>query len=735
MSAFPASESSASPVSAEEAQADAIMANHNRSIHEKTDRQFGWLMVAQWLFGILLALVVSPRTWLGAESSTHPHVLAAIFLGGAITGFPAFLAFTRPGEAFTRHVIAAGQALTSALLIHLMGGRIEAHFHVFGSLAFLAFYRDRNVLLTATALIVLDHAIRGIWWPQSIFGTLTASPWRWVEHAAWVVFEDIFLFISIGYSRGEMSTMARRQAELRASHLLIEKSENRARSVINTVVDGIITIDERGLVEEFNPAAEQIFGYAREEVAGQNVSLLMPQPYRDEHDGYLEHYRRTGERKIIGIGREVQGRRKDGAEFFMELAVSEFRVGKMRMFTGVVRDISERKAAEAELRRARDVAERANRAKNEFLSRMSHELRTPLNGILGFTQLLEMTASLPARAADNVKRIHKAGEHLLGLINEVLDIASIEAGRLSLSMEGVRVAEILDEVTGLVSSMARKNSITLVGPKGLEAGLRVKADRQRLRQVILNLASNGIKYNRPDGELRFEVRKSAENRVAISVSDTGAGIPPEKLDRLFVPFDRLDAEKDKAAIQGTGLGLALSRNLVEVMGGSIHVESEIGAGTTFTLTLEPTVAAAAPDLEATRPGGQGDESLLLTVLYVEDNPDNLNLIEQIVDYRGNVRLISAIQGSQGIDLAREHRPDLIFLDIHLPDIEGDEVLQRLRADKHTRDTPIYILSADAAPRREERLKQMGAAGYLTKPLDVERFLQVLDRHLSKANQS
>ena len=386
-----------------------------------------------------------------------------------------------------------------------------------------------------------------------------------------------------------------------------------------------------------------------------------------------------------------------------------------------------------------NVSDRANRAKSEFLSRMSHELRTPLNGIIGFSKLLEM-AGLPDREAGNVRRIHKAGNHLLGLINDVLDISRVEAGEISISSEGIGLGELIAEVAGMVEPMARERRIAIRIDGPGDPQLRALADRQRLRQTLLNLASNGIKYNRDEGILSFTVSGPHRGRVRIEVRDTGPGIPEEKQSRLFTPFDRLDAEREHTTIEGTGLGLALSKKLVEAMDGEIFVTSKVGEGTVFAVELGCTEGPVHLRREqlATLPQPPGadksapEESARPTILYIEDNPDNLALVEQIVEHRPQVRLISAIQGGQGLDLARQHRPDLVFLDFHLPDINGDEVLRRLKTDKRTRAIPVYMLSADAMTDQIKRLKELGAADYLTKPLDIEKFLVVLDEAAAKA---
>jgi len=412
-------------------------------------------------------------------------------------------------------------------------------------------------------------------------------------------------------------------------------------------------------------------------------------------------------------------------------ACHEEETGFLRAVADVVAVGLQRIAAERGLKDAAAAAEAANRAKSEFLSRMSHELRTPLNSIVGFSKLLGM-ARLPEREEKNVRHIREAGDHLLELINEALDISRIEVGRLDLSPEGVAILPLIDEIAGLVEPMARERRIVVSRPADADPDLRAVCDRQRLRQALLNLAANGVKYNRAGGRLDFEVSVTPAERVRIEVRDTGEGIPGDKLRRLFNPFDRLDAERERADVEGTGLGLALSKKLVEAMGGGIDVSSEPGVGSVFAVEIplaKDTVFLRRPSAETPRTPQEtdaGPASPLLTVLYIEDNQENLEMVRQVVELRPRVRLLGAVRGGEGLDQARRHRPDLIFLDYNLPDLNGDEVLRRLREDEAAGDIPVYMLSADAMPGQIERLKELGAADYLTKPLDIARFLAILD---------
>jgi signal transduction histidine kinase/ActR/RegA family two-component response regulator len=380
-------------------------------------------------------------------------------------------------------------------------------------------------------------------------------------------------------------------------------------------------------------------------------------------------------------------------------------------------------------RQARESAEAANRSKSEFLSRMSHELRTPLNAVLGFGQLLELDELNPSQK-ESVEQIIKGGRHLLELINEVLDISRIETGTLPLSPEPVLVSDLMHDTLALMRPLADHRNIHIVGDDDSTATFHVLADRQRLKQVMLNLIANAIKYNHEGGTIAVSCETVEPDQLRIHVSDTGPGIRPEDLEHLFVPFERLGAERSD--IEGAGVGLALSRRLTEAMGGTLTVSSTYGEGSRFTIQLAVVegpleqferVTGTAPE---TLGGEAAGSDLRHKVLYIEDNMANVRLVERVFQRRDDVHVIAAMQGRLGVALAREHRPVLILLDLHMPDINGDEVLRQLREDPATATTPVVIVSADATAGQIERLLAEGATGYLTKPLDLQELLTVFN---------
>jgi signal transduction histidine kinase/CheY-like chemotaxis protein len=400
---------------------------------------------------------------------------------------------------------------------------------------------------------------------------------------------------------------------------------------------------------------------------------------------------------------------------------AELRQRAGRMEQEILGRSQELQAANAELRKAGD-------AKNEFLSRMSHELRTPLAAILGFSELLS-TRSLGEKPDEWARLIQVAGKHLLALVDEIMDLSRIEAGTVGVSPETVPVAPLIDEAFQLMRPVAEATGVQLQEPRfgdGARAAY-VRADKQRLTQVVINLISNAVKYNRPGGDVAVGVAATDGDRLRISVSDTGPGIDAELIPRLFTPFERLGAAA--LGIEGTGLGLALSRRLVEAMGGTIGVDSAPARGATFWIDLVPGQPVAVN-------AAQRDAAVLTTrryagefrVVYVEDVVANVHLVEEILTSRPQVRLLPAMLGGLGLELARRHRPHLILLDLHLPDMTGADVLAALRRDRATRDIPVVILTADATRREADRLRRLGAQTYLTKPITMHRLLDLIDQH-------
>jgi two-component system sensor histidine kinase/response regulator len=466
---------------------DELFNAYQHDIHRRTDRLFAGLMGFQWVLGIAFALWVSPLTWAGAESTTHLHVWAAVLLGGVISLFPAMLGLFRPGHVSTRYIIAVAQMLMGALLIHLTGGRIETHFHVFGSLAFLAFYRDWRVLVPATIVVALDHMLRGIFWPQSVYGVIVASEWRWLEHAAWVAFEDLFLVMACLRSIAEMRQTAERTAALEYEVRTRQEAEDEARNATATLSE---------LVEELKVTQRQ--------------------------------------------------------------------------------------------------AEIATRAKSEFLASMSHELRTPLNAIILYSELLqeEAKSSNASSSIPDLQRIQFSGKHLLDLINGILDLSKIEAGKMGLEVGRFGVKPMIDELADSVASLVQKNRNVLTVRCHAEAGV-MHGDLTKTRQILLNLLSNAAKFT-TEGFITIEARRISHGgaeQIEFSVTDTGVGMNDHQSRIVFEPFTQADVTTTRK-YGGTGLGLAIVSRFCELMGGTIAVQSRLGHGSSFVVRLPADMASA-----------------------------------------------------------------------------------------------------------------------------------------------
>jgi PAS domain S-box-containing protein len=505
----------------------------------------------------------------------------------------------------------------------------------------------------------------------------------------------------------------------------------RSAELIDLAYNPIFTWSVRtGLITYWNRAAEQTYGHSAEEAVGRRPDALLetrrPLP-ADEILAKLQI-----EEQWNG---EVTRKTKSGQvlDVSVRLALQRDAQGEPETVMETNRDITLEKRMTGELRQARDEAEKASAAKSEYLSRMSHELRTPLTAILGYSDLLELREPRDDQL-EAIASIQEASSHLLSLVNDVLDIARIESGREVLNNEPVSVASTVEECVRLVAPAAAQRNVLIETDLGACRLEYVSADRHRLVQAVLNLLSNAVKYSGEQARVVVSARPASGDRVALSVSDSGPGLTPEQRARLFQPFDRLGAER--TTTPGTGLGLALTKKLIEAMGGSISVRSEPSKGATFTVKLGRVVPALAdPGVPVARlaPPPAEDDARELTVLYVEDTLATISLMEEVFAMRPRIRLIKAMQGRLAIELAREHHPDLMVLDLHLPDIDGAEVLRTLRRDPETAAMPVVMFSADATERQVRRLLSEGACRYLLKPAKVADFLAVLDEVLATAS--
>lgn len=642
------------------------------------------------------------------------------------------------------------------------------------------------------------------------------------------------------------------------SEMALQKSEIQLRTLVESMVDGVIIVDSEGIIRSYNSSAQRMFGYALNEVVGNNMTILMPSHYRNQHETCLSKYQDAGGSMMVGMmGREVHGQNKDGKLFPIEISVAEMTVGGETLFSGVIRDISERKKvqqeliisrnmlqtvldtiparvfwkdrncvylgcnnlfakdgglsdkqqiigcndndmpwsdraevyrkddrevmqsgisrlnfeeqqttssgeeiwleaskipltddqgeiygvlgiyqditgrkqAELELIEAKDKAEKASLAKSEFLSSMSHELRTPLNAVLGFSQILELDKTISDRQRKAVVSIRSGGEHLLELINEVLDLASIEAGKLHLSVEECDLQGLLDECYTLMQPLTKKLNIRLTFERC--DGYFIQADAVRFKQVVINYLSNAIKYNKQGGSVHLFCKIQENGLLRLSVSDTGVGLSKAQQERLFQPFERVGAEA--LEVEGAGVGLVISKKLMDMMGGSVGVESKKGVGSTFWLEIASHFksynipAGFTETVENSSKVDARDRSM--SILYIEDSQANLQLVREILEDYSQYHLIEAYEPKMGLELAQAHQPDLILLDINLPGMDGYQVLKLLRENCLTADIPVYAISANAMPIDRKRGIEAGFDEYISKPLNVNDFLKSIEKKL------
>ena len=624
-----------------------LLEEFQANVYRTTDRLFCFLMIVQWIVGVVAAVWITPYTWIGTQYKIHTHVLAAIFLGGIIVSLPIAFVLRSPGRPLTRHIIAIAQMLFGAILIHLTGGRIETHFHIFGSLAFLAIYRDWKVLLTATMVVSLDHVVRGSLNPTSIFGVVDAGSWRWLEHFVWVLFIDVFLIAACFHGIREMRTIAFRQSELEETQSKIEA----------TVI---------------------------------------------ERTSQLEH--------------------------------------------------------------ARLEAERAGRAKSEFLANMSHEIRTPMTAILGFADLLAETVGCPASSSNHQEylgTIRRNGEHLLQIINDILDVSKIEAGKLEVETIPLELPHVVNEVLALMRVRASSKGLSLEPIFEGEIPKTIQSDPVRLRQILLNLVGNAIKFTRT-GRVQIVISYIKQQAVVrFDVVDTGIGMSSDQVKNLFRAFVQADNTTTRQ-FGGSGLGLHISKQLVELLGGELHVSSTLGTGSTFSVSL-PTGPWNEADLVAphdlqcsvygTHDSSQESDAKHscsemkaplqgIRILFAEDGLDNQKLISHVLRKAGaEVHIVG--NGKLAIEQLTNNATlegpfldplpfDLLLSDMQMPEMDGYSTARFLRGRGCS--LPIIALTANAMSDDSCKCIESGCDDYTTKPIHREKLIDLCLRWKATKNR-
>jgi PAS domain S-box-containing protein len=544
----------------------------------------------------------------------------------------------------------------------------------------------------------------------------------------WAVDEQNFAI-----SVGNLIVVAIAEEERRSALARLAESEARARLIVDTAHDAFIGIDSAGRIAAWNAQAEATFGWRREEVLGRNLAdTIVPLEFRDAHNSGMRRFHDTGEAPVVNQRLELRALHQSGREFPVELTItSPMAVEDGFFFGAFLRDISDRRERDAELRRAKESAEAATKAKSEFLANMSHELRTPLNGVLGYAQLLQRDRALNATQREALEAIAKCGSQLLDLINDVLDISKIEAGRLEIEEAPTDLAKLVSDVTYVVAETAERKGLRLTTVVAPEVPRSVVLDGRHLRQVLLNLLGNAIKFTAA-GDVRLDVSRVADERLRFEVSDTGVGIEPEALAQIFAAFAQT---KTGAAAGGTGLGLTISDHLVTRMGGTLTVESVVGEGSRFWFTL-PLVPgrtaprAAAQDLEAAMPplDARLAPGQAITALVVDDSTANRHILSGLLESAG-VGVVTAAGGLEAIELARRHRPHVVFMDLKMQDLDGLEATRRLARDPVTAAIPVIAVTASALGDVRQTARDAGCVDYLSKPIRARLLFGMLQTHL------
>ena len=692
--------------------ADELFQQHRQEIYRNTDQLFARLMLFQWVAAIVIAIIISPRTWAGQSSFIHIHIWAAIFMGGAISLFPIWLTRAWPGAALTRHIIAVAQMLMSVLLIDLTGGRIETHFHVFGSLVILSFYRDWRVLIPATIVVYLDHFLRGIYWPYSVYGVLSASPWRSVEHAGWVIFEDIFLVISCLRSIREMRFIANRTAAL-------ESSEQNFRQIFEEAPIGMAVVGLDSRYAQVNASLCNMVGYSEEELTSRRTSEIT---YCDD----IDKDKQLTQRLLSEAARtcvEKRYVRKDGEIIWATRTACLMRdeSGKPRHYLAMVEDITQRKNDAVALEEAKNEAERANRAKDKFLAALSHELRTPLTPVLMSAAALEQEPGIEPELRRQFAMMRRNVELEARLIDDLLDLTRVTHGKLQLLFSGpVDVHSLLAHSEHIVRSDAREKSLALRLELTADEH-HVAGDAARINQVFWNLLKNAIKFTPDAGQITVRTANPTAGKLILTVSDNGIGIDQQALPFVFRAFEQGEI-RGMQPCSGLGLGLSISKAIVELHGGTIRAESAgRGLGAVFTIELNTVLPFPDAQIQASQPRRLGGKSYRL--LVVEDHEPTLAVLTRLLRSQGH-DVMPASTVHDALALASDHTFDFVISDLGLPDGNGIDLMMQLSNDYGLRGIALtgYGMAEDLA-----KTEQAGFLAHLVKPINFDQLHRVLEQ--------
>jgi PAS domain S-box-containing protein len=727
--------------------AEKIFRALRKSTFQVTDRMFAWLIVFEWLAAMAAASLISPQIW--PTERPMRLVCSAAELAGLIYLVPLYLALRSPGRAYTRHVIALGQMLTPALFIHLTGGGFETHFFIFGALASLASYRDVKVLLSATVVVAADHFLGALQWIQSVFGAVQVAPWNWIAFTGWVLFEDTILALWIWESLRLTSGMAFNQAEQQLLHETIERevaehidalhqenikykhiqahlqqSEAKFRSLGESSPDGIFLADTAGQWVYCNSRWLSISGLGFDDSLREGWTRAIceedkPRVLEEWSRCLLEHKEFSQEFRLVSPKGETRWVSCRTAPIRYEAGDDE----KSGGYAGTVQDVSQYKAAEDELRRAKTEAEAAVKAKGEFLAKMSHEIRTPMNGVIGMTSLL-MDTDMTSQQREYAETIRRSAESLLILINDVLDFSKGESKRLIFETIDFNLQETIEGALELLAETAQAKNIELAGFVLADVPIHLRGDPGRLRQVFVNLVSNAVKFTEY-GEVIVSVANMAETETYVDlrfeVRDTGIGIPPEIQPRLFQVFSQADSSTTRK-YGGTGLGLAISKQLIEMMGGQIGFTSVANQGSTFWFTarLEKQHTAAKVPVEQSDLGN-------LRVLIVDDNDTNRRILEDQMQVWGihAACAASAQEALEKLQDASQSRFDVVLLDMHMPGMNGITLAKVIKADPKLARIRLIMLTSLGQLMDDEQLEKAGIAACLVKPVKQSRLYECL----------